>query len=85
VKTKNELKWITNVEVKDNYTLFLTFNDGKKGLFDVKPYLTRGSIFRELQNPAVFKTVRLSDYPTIEWANGADLCPDCVYAQTKFI
>ena len=69
---------------QDDYTLLLTFSDGKKGVFDVKPYINEG-IFRELQNPAMFKTVRISEYPTIEWANGADLCPDCVYLETLFI
>ena len=78
------LKSIVNVIVQNDYKLLITFNDGRKGIFDVAPYLDKG-IFKELRNPSVFKTVRLSDYPTIEWANGADLCPDCVYLETKFI
>jgi len=74
---------IVKVAPQDDYKLLLTFSDGKKGVFDVKPYLGEG-VFRELQNPSMFKTVRISDYPTIEWANGADLCPDCVYLETSF-
>ena len=80
----NMLIGILEVKAQDDYKLQLTFSNGRKGIFDVKPYLDKG-IFKELQNPAVFKTVRISEYPTIEWANGADLCPDCVYAETNFI
>ena len=75
---------IIKVKPLDNYKLELTFSNGKEGIFDVAPYLDKG-IFKELRNPSMFKSVRLSDYPTIEWANGADLCPDCVYLETKFV
>ena len=76
---------IKTVEPRENYTLFLTFTDGKKGIFDAKPYLDTG-IFRQLQNPSLFKSVKVGDVSqTIEWANGADLCPDCVYLGTQFI
>ena len=74
---------ILTVEPREDYTLFLTFSDGKKGLFDVKPYLEEGSVFKELKNVALFKSVRVSDI-SIEWANGADLCPDCIYLETSF-
>ena len=75
---------IIKVKPQEDYKLQVTFTDGKKGIFDVKPYLDKG-IFSELKNTSMFKSVHLSDYPTIEWANGADLCPDCVYAETKFM
>ena len=76
---------IKSVEPRENYTLFLTFSDGKKGLFDVKPYLQSGSMFTPLKDISLFKSVRINEFPTIEWANGADLCPDCVYLETKFV
>ena len=75
---------IKSVKPEPNYTLFLTFTNGKKGIFDVKPYLNKGLVFKQINNPIFFQSVRV-DHGTIEWANGADLCPDCVYAETKFI
>jgi len=75
---------ITSVKPQDDYKLFLTFSDGKKGIFDARPYLDKGSVFIPLKNPALFKSVHIAD-ATIEWATGADLCPDCVYSETKFI
>jgi len=74
---------IKSVQPKENYTLLLTFTDGKEGVFDAKPYLTTGSVFKEIQDKAIFNSVRVN-HGTIEWANGADLCPDCVYLQTNF-
>ena len=74
---------IINVIPQDNYKLSLTFSNGKIGVFDAKPYLDIG-IYKELLNPSLFKSVKIAD-ATIEWANGADLCPDCVYKETRFI
>jgi hypothetical protein len=74
---------ILSVEPRDDFTLFLTFDNGKKGVFDVKPYLQSGSMFLPLKNLSLFKSVKVTDI-SIEWANGADLCPDCIYSETKF-
>lgn len=75
---------IRTVEPKENYTLLLAFTDGKTGVFDVKPYLSSGSVFKEIENKALFQGVKV-DHGTIEWPNGLDLCPDCVYKETKFL
>ena len=75
---------ILTVEPRENFTLFLTFSDGKKGIFNAKPYLKTGTLFKELKNPSLFRSVKVGDV-TIEWANGTDLCPDCIYQETKFI
>ena len=76
-----ELIRIVSAKPGKDYTLALTFSDGKKGIYDVKKHLNKG-IFKELQNLSLFKSVRVN-FGTVEWANGADLCPDCVYAETK--
>jgi hypothetical protein len=74
---------IKSVKPQDGYKLYLTFSDGKQGIFNALPYLDLG-IFKELKNPILFKSVRVAD-ATIEWANGADLCPDCVYLETEYV
>ena len=76
--------YIKSVEPKQDYKLLLTFSDGKKGVFDVKPYLNGGSLCEELKNPVLFQSVKIND-ETIQWTNGMDLCPDCVYKDTRFI
>ena len=72
---------ITSVTPEKSYLLRLTFSDGKTGVFNAEPYLNKG-IFTELKDPALFKSVKIGEGDTIEWSNGADLCPGCVYAAT---
>lgn len=74
---------IVSVEPKEDFTLYVKFNNGKKGLFDVKPYFNR-DFYRDLQNPSLFKSVKVS-FDTVEWSNGVDFCPDSVYHNTRFV
>jgi hypothetical protein len=64
-----------------DYRLLLTFDNGERRQFDVKPYLVQG-IFAALKDPAVFNSVRVS-FDTIQWNNGADLCPEVLYAESQ--
>lgn len=70
------------VEVKplQNYTLQITFDNGESGIFDVKPYLEYIQ-FKDLKNEELFKTVKVAGL-SIEWDNGADICPEELYNQT---
>jgi len=68
---------VKEVEARDDHTLVLTFKDGERKLFDVKPYLDRG-IFRELRDLAMFKTARVC-FDTVAWANDADFDPEGLY------
>lgn len=68
---------INNVQPQDDYLLLLTFENGEKRQFDMKPYLNIG-IFNELKDLKIFKTVRKS-FDTIEWENEADIDPETLY------
>ena len=72
---------IKAVKPRANHMLYLTFSDGSKGFFDVKPYITGGGVFKKIATPAIFKSVKIS-HGTVEWLNEIDLCPDCVYQET---
>lgn len=72
---------IINVEPQDSYKLLLTFENKEKRVFDVSPYLGLG-IFKELKNPNMFKTVKVS-FDSIEWANHADLDPELLYQKSQ--
>ena len=65
------------VEPLAGYKLLITFENDEKRVFDVTPYLQRG-IFAELKDTAVFSSVRIS-FDTVEWRNGADICPETLY------
>ena len=68
------------VKALKNYKLEVKFEDGKKGIFDVSPYLEFIQ-FKELKDENVFNTVKI-DGLSISWSNGADICPDELYNGT---
>ena len=72
-----------NVDVIDNYELKVLFDNGETRIFDVKPYFGH-KVFDELKNEKLFKTVKANGI-SIEWDNGADICPDELYNLSKKI
>jgi len=71
---------IKDVKPQDNYLLLLTFENGEKRQFDMKPYLDFG-IFQELKDLRLFKTVKTS-FDSIEWDNEADFDPEILYQKS---
>ena len=53
----------------------------ERRLFDVKPYLAKG-VFSELKDEPLFRSVHVC-FDTVEWANGADVCPEVLYAASE--
>jgi hypothetical protein len=71
---------IKEVIPSPDYTLLLTFANGEKKTFDMKPYLDLG-IFRELKNVSMFNDVHVS-FDTVEWSNNADFDPEVLYSDS---
>jgi len=71
---------IKDVKPQDNFLLHLTFENGGKRQFDMKPFLDFG-IFQELKDIELFKTVRTS-FDSIEWDNEADFDPEILYQKS---
>ena len=71
-------KEVVNVtcEPLENYKLRIRLSDGRKGIFDVSPYLDKG-VFRELKNPEYFSRVYI-DYGTVVWPHEQDIAPDTI-------
>lgn len=63
-----------------DFRLLITFENGEEKVFNVEPYLSNG-VFRELTNESLFNSVHVS-FDTVEWANGADLCPETIYNES---
>ena len=70
-----------DVKPLENYELLIIFDNGEQKIFDVKPYLNHKA-FLELKNKKLFNTVKIGGL-SIEWANGADICPDELYNNSK--
>ena len=70
-----------DVKPLNNYILEVTFNNGEKKKIDIKPYL-KFKQFKQLENEKEFKKVKIAGL-SIEWENGADICPDELYNNSK--
>ena len=72
---------IRTVAPLSEYRLLLTFDNAESRIFDMKPYLTKG-VFAELADESLFHSVHVC-FDTVEWGNGADLCPEVLYARSE--
>jgi len=73
----------TKVKPLKNYKLLLTFENGEKRIYDVKP-LIKGEWFGELTDQDYFNTVHIAGL-SVEWSGGQDICPDDLYFNSKSI
>lgn len=70
---------IVEIVPKENYTLYIKADDGKIGVFDVKPYL-ESDAFAPLKDRGEFERVHNGFY-FVEWDCGADLSADTIQAR----
>lgn len=68
---------IKSVDILKEYNLLLTFTNGEKRIFDMKPYL-KYPIFKPLNNKDEFNMFSIID-GTIEWKCGSELSTDTFY------
>ena len=69
------------VKPLSDYRLYVEVKDGRKGIFDMKPYLNRG-IFRELQDVHYFNQVHIL-FGAVTWPNEQDIAPETLLAEMR--
>jgi hypothetical protein len=78
-----QLHDVVGVEVRGEYRLRLTFDDGTVGEVDFAGREWRG-VFEPLQDPEYFARVGVdADAGTVMWPNGADMAPEPLYEQAR--
>ena len=70
---------IVEIVPKDDYVLYIKTEDGKTGLFDIKPYL-ESEAFAPLKDRNEFERIHNGKY-FIEWDCGADFSADTIQAR----
>jgi hypothetical protein len=73
--------YVKSVIPQDDYCLLLTFENGEKRVFDLKPYLEK-PVFRKLKNAALFQTARVVS-GSVKWQGDVDLSYDTLYLESK--
>ena len=76
--------WIVNAELRENYQVFVEFNDGVSGIIDFKEKLDNDhrQVIRDLLDLNKFKTVKV-EIDTLCWDNGVDFAPEYLYEKVK--
>ena len=68
---------VIKAEPKDDYRIYIEFDNHECGILNMEPYLDFG-VFKRISDKNIFSKVRVS-FDTIEWPNGIDLDPQFVY------
>ena len=74
---KNPHWVVETVEPHKDYTLFLTFADGRKKIYDARPLLEK-KIYEPLKNVSFFMMAR-AEYGTVVWTEDIDIAPEHLY------
>ena len=69
---------VKTVKPLSDYRLYVEIADGRKGIFDVKPYLDHG-VFRELRNLDYFNQVNIV-FGALTWPHQQDIAPETLLA-----
>lgn len=84
-------KKIMDVVANDDHTLTITFDHGERQLYDMRPFLKKGTVFEPFIDLQNFRRVYVDDThhiawdidPTVDsdvvWSNKVDLCADGCY------
>ncbi len=67
------------VKPMTDYCIYVEIEDGRKGIFDLKPYLERG-VFRELKDLHYFNRVGIQ-FGAVTWPNEQDIAPETLLAE----
>lgn len=72
--------WVINAELRNEYKVFIKFNNGHSGIVDFKSILENDhrEIIRSLLDKKLFQTMKV-DFDTVCWNNGVDFAPEYLY------
>ena len=65
---------VKTVRPLPDYKIYVEIEDGRKGIFDVSPYLNHG-VFKELKDLNYFNQVGIS-FGAVTWPHEQDIAPE---------
>jgi hypothetical protein len=72
---------VTTVKPLPDYQIYVEIENGRKGVFDLKPYLDRG-VFRELRDVHYFNQVGIL-FGAVTWPNEQDIAPETLLSDMR--
>ena len=71
------------VKPKPDHKIYVETEDGRKGVFDMRPYLERG-MFRELKDINYFNQVGIL-FGAVTWPNEQDISPETLTEEMQVV
>jgi hypothetical protein len=68
---------LESIVAKPDYTLFVTFENGEKKIYDFKPKLDL-KIYEPLKNPSLFMKAQKNSYAVV-WNDKIDIASEALY------
>ncbi|MBI3285811.1 MAG: DUF2442 domain-containing protein [Burkholderiales bacterium] len=72
---------VKSVTALPDYRIAIEIEDGRKGIFDVKPYLNKG-VFQELKDVNYFNQVGIL-WGAVTWPHEQDIAPETLLAEMR--
>jgi hypothetical protein len=72
---------VKKVKPLPDFQIYVEIEDGRKGIFDLKPYLDHG-VFRELREVAYFNQVSTL-LGAVTWPHEQDIAPETLLAEMQ--
>jgi len=66
-----------------DYRIYVEIADGRRGIFDLKPYLDRG-VFRELRDQHYFRQVGIL-LGAVTWPHDQDIAPETLLEEMTIV
>ncbi|MEX2219319.1 MAG: DUF2442 domain-containing protein [Phycisphaerales bacterium] len=77
---------VVRVEPVAGHRLVLAFRNGEQREIDISRLVPFEGVFKPLEDPAYFRRVAVNaDIGSIAWPNGADICPDVLYQESRAV
>ncbi len=70
---------VKTVKPLPDYRIYIEMEDGRNGIFDLKPYLDHG-VFRELRDVHYFNQVGIL-FGAVTWPHEQDVAPETLLAE----
>ena len=76
-------RYVINVIPKDDFLLFLEFDNGEKKEFDCKNIFDKKP-FQVLKDKSFFKKAKV-EFGTVVWSDEIDIAPETLYFESRNI
>jgi len=72
---------LQQIEVMDDYNIFLRFEDGKQGVVDLSAIVDSGGVFGPLKDKRLFRQAFIDEqWRVLCWPGDIDIAPETLYA-----